>query len=91
MYRVDVPIRGLPDMKLSVVQLWPEGAEKTIVFVHGFAGCAETRECQVNHFSHRYRVFAPDLRGHGQSDAPFSQYTMPELVMGSGHKEPPGS
>jgi long-chain acyl-CoA synthetase len=80
LYRVDVPIRGLPDMKLSVVHLCPEQAEKAMVFVHGFAGCAETWEYQVNHFSHRYRVIAPDLRGHGQSDAPFSQYTMPELV-----------
>ena len=80
LYRVDVPIRGLPDMNLSVVHLWPEEAEQTMVFVHGFAGCAETWEYQVNHFSHRYRVIAPDLRGHGQSDAPFSQYTMPELV-----------
>jgi long-chain acyl-CoA synthetase len=80
LYRVDVPIRDLPDMKLSVVHLWPEEAENTMVFVHGFAGCAETWEYQVNHFSHRYRVIAPDLRGHGQSDAPFSQYTMPELV-----------
>ncbi|MEW6666041.1 MAG: alpha/beta fold hydrolase [Thermodesulfobacteriota bacterium] len=80
LYRVDVPIPGLPDMKLSVVDLWPEGAEKTIVFVHGYAGCAETWEYQINHFSRRYRVVAPDLRGHGQSDAPFTQYTMPELV-----------
>jgi pimeloyl-ACP methyl ester carboxylesterase len=65
LYRADVPIRGLPDMKLSVVHLCPEQAEKAIMFVHGFAGCAETWEHQVNHFSHRYRVIAPDLRGHG--------------------------
>lgn len=80
LYRVDVPIRGLPDMELSVVDIWPEGAEKAIVFVHGYAGCAETWEYQVNHFARRYRVVVPDLRGHGQSDAPFTQYTMPELV-----------
>jgi long-chain acyl-CoA synthetase len=80
LYRVDVPIRGLAGMKLSVVHLCPEPAQKTIVFVHGFAGCAETWEYQVNHFSYRHRIVVPDLRGHGQSDAPFSQYTMPELV-----------
>ena len=80
LYRVDVPIRGLPDMELSVVDIWPEGAEKAIMFVHGYAGCAETWEYQVNHFARRYRVVVPDLRGHGQSDAPFTQYTMPELV-----------
>ena len=80
LYRVDVPIRGLSDVKLSVVDLCPERAEKTIMFIHGYAGCAETWEYQINHFARGYRVIAPDLRGHGQSDAPFSQYTMSELV-----------
>lgn len=80
LYRVDVPIRGLSNMALSVIDIWPEGAEKTIVFVHGYAGCAETWEYQINHFARGYRVVAPDLRGHGQSDAPFTEYTMQELV-----------
>ena len=80
LYRVDVPIGGLSGMKLSVVDLWPERAEKTIVFVHGYAGCAETWEYQINHFARDYRVITPDLRGHGQSDAPFSEYTMSEFV-----------
>ena len=80
LYRVDVPIRGLSDVELSVVDIWPEGAEKTIMFVHGYAGCAETWEYQINHFARECRVVAPDLRGHGQSDAPFTEYTMSELV-----------
>jgi long-chain acyl-CoA synthetase len=80
LYRVDVPIRGLADVSLSVVDIWPEGAEKAIMFVHGYGGCAETWEYQINHFARGYRVIAPDLRGHGQSDAPFTAYTMPELV-----------
>ncbi len=80
LYRVNVPIPGLSDVSLSVIDIYPDGAEKTIVFVHGFAGCAETWEYQINHFALEYRVIVPDLRGHGQSDAPFTQYTMPELV-----------
>jgi long-chain acyl-CoA synthetase len=80
LYRVEVPIRGLSDVALSVVDIQPEGVEKTILFVHGYAGVAETWEYQINHFVRRYRVVAPDLRGHGQSDAPFTRYTMPELV-----------
>jgi long-chain acyl-CoA synthetase len=80
LYRVDVPIRGLSNVALSVVDIWPEGAEETIVFVHGYAGCVETWEYQINHFARQYRVVAPDLRGHGQSDAPFTEYTMAELV-----------
>ncbi|MGD2078411.1 MAG: alpha/beta fold hydrolase [Chloroflexota bacterium] len=80
LYRVDVPIPGLAGDELSVIDIRPEGVEQTIVLLHGFAGCAETWEHQINHFSHRYRIVAPDLRGHGQSDAPFTRYTMGEMV-----------
>jgi long-chain acyl-CoA synthetase len=80
LYRVDVPIRGLSNAKLSVIDLYPESVSQTIVFVHGYAGCAETWEYQINYFARDYRVIAPDLRGHGQSDAPYTSYTMPELV-----------
>ena len=80
LYRVEVPIRGLADSQLSVVDLWPEGVTQTIVFVHGYAGVVETWEYQINHFRKFARVIAPDLRGHGQSDAPFTTYSMDELV-----------
>jgi len=80
LYRVNVPIRGLSGVSLSVVDIWPDGAEKAIMLIHGYAGCAETWEYQINHFGHEYRVLVPDLRGHGQSNAPFTQYTMPEMV-----------
>ncbi len=80
LYRVNVPIRGVSDSFLSVIDLWPDGVERTIMFVHGYAGVAETWEHQLNTFSRDYRVIAADLRGHGQSDAPYTNYTMPELV-----------
>lgn len=80
LYRVKVPIRGVADAHLSVLDLQPEGAQKSIMFLHGYAGVLESWEFQINHFARSYRVIAPDLRGHGQSDAPYTQYTMPELV-----------
>lgn len=80
LYRVEVPIPDAPDYKLSVIDMWPEDVEQTIVFQHGFAGAAESWEFQMNHFAPNYRVVVPDLRGHGQSDAPYTQYTMEELV-----------
>jgi long-chain acyl-CoA synthetase len=80
LYRVPVPIRDLSNVELSVIDIWPEGAEQTLMFVHGYAGCAETWEYQINYFMHENRVVVPDLRGHGQSDAPFTEYTMREMV-----------
>jgi long-chain acyl-CoA synthetase len=80
LYRVDVPIRGVAGANLSVIDIYPEAVDKAIVFVHGYAGCAETWQFQISHFAHEYRVVVPDLRGHGQSDAPYTQYTMEELV-----------
>ena len=81
LYRRKVPIPGVADAELSVLDLWPEGAGRTIVFLHGYAGVLESWEFQINYFaSHHYRVVAPDLRGHGQSDAPYTRYSMDELV-----------
>jgi pimeloyl-ACP methyl ester carboxylesterase len=81
LYRRKVPIPGVAGQYLSVLDLWPEGAERTILFQHGYAGVLESWEYQINYFaSHNYRVIAPDLRGHGQSDAPYTRYTMDELV-----------
>ncbi|MCP4418446.1 MAG: alpha/beta fold hydrolase, partial [Chloroflexi bacterium] len=82
LYRARVPIPEIADAYLSVLDLWPEGAEQTIMFVHGYAGVLESWEHQINHFVGRnYRVVAPDLRGHGQSDAPYTNYTMDEMVV----------
>lgn len=80
LYRVDVPIKGLTDTTLSVIDIQPEAVEQTVMLVHGYAGCAETWEHQINHFAREHRVVVPDLRGHGQSDAPYTQYTMEEMV-----------
>jgi long-chain acyl-CoA synthetase len=80
LYRSEIPIQGEDHQFLRAIDLHPENVEQTIVFQHGYAGVGESWEYQINHFASHYRVVVPDLRGHGQSDAPYSQYTMDELV-----------
>lgn len=80
LYRVEVPITNIPDKKLSVIDMHTEQVEQTIMFLHGYAGAAESFEYQINHFAANFRLIVPDLRGHGQSDAPYTQYTMDEHI-----------
>ena len=80
LYRVKVPLPGVPDKHLSVIDMTPEEVTQTIVFIHGYAGAAESFERQINHFAPTFRLIVPDLRGHGQSDAPYTKYNMPEML-----------
>jgi len=43
------------------------GSGPPLVFVHGLGGSWQDWQYQVAHFSKRYRVLAPDLRGFGQT------------------------
>ncbi|HWC31077.1 MAG TPA: alpha/beta hydrolase, partial [Dehalococcoidia bacterium] len=48
-----------------------------LLLVHGWT-CNHTHWVeQVKHFSPRHRVVTVDLRGHGKSEAPQQDYTMP--------------
>lgn len=80
LYRVKVPMPDAPGNYLSVIDMTPEDVTQTIVFLHGYAGAAESFERQINHFAPEFRIIVPDLRGHGQSDAPRTQYDMPEII-----------
>lgn len=77
--RVSVPMQDKPERKLSVVSLGHRHT-KTIVLQHGYAGCAETWTYQIRYLAQFAHVIAPDLRGHGQSDAPYTTYDLQELV-----------
>ncbi len=51
LYSVDGPVRGVSGAALSMIDLWPQAVERAIMFVHGYGGCAETWEYQINHFA----------------------------------------
>lgn len=56
------------------------GAGRPLVFVHGNAGTHTCWQPQLDFFAQRYRVIAPDLRGHGESDKPVGPYPMSAFV-----------
>ncbi len=79
LYRTDVRVQNRPPVALSVIEIAPEQPKRTLLFIHGFGGQASQWARQLSHFSREARVIAYDLRGHGQSDKPASQYTMEEI------------
>lgn len=51
-----------------------------VVLLHGWACDHTFLQPQLEHFSGSHRVIAVDLRGHGESDAPDSRYTLAEFA-----------
>jgi pimeloyl-ACP methyl ester carboxylesterase len=53
------------------------GSGPAIVFIHGWCCNRRYFAPQYEHFSKRHHVIAVDLRGHGDSDKPDGEYSMP--------------
>lgn len=52
----------------------------TLLCLHGRWGRAETWYDFIQHYGSRYRIIAPDQRGHGLSGKPVSKYTAEEMA-----------
>ena len=79
LYRREVTVSEQPRVRLSAIDIRPEAARRTLVFVHGFGGRATQWHKQLTAFSDENRVIAIDTRGHGRSDAPNTSYAMDEI------------
>ncbi len=67
--------------RISTIDICPEEAQATLVFVHGFGGSAMQWIYQLRFFGQQMRIIAPDIRGHGHSDDQYNlPYTMEGLV-----------
>ena len=82
--RTTITVAGTLPVRLSTIDAGPRvppaPARGTMVCIHGAGGQAEQWMHQIEHFSSRYRVVAPDLRGHGQSEQPRSSYSLEEFL-----------
>jgi hypothetical protein len=66
-------------MRLTVVDVRPEGAADAIVFEHGYAGCAEPREYQVKYFAPATSWSCPTRKATDRA-TPGSKYSMVKPV-----------
>ena len=80
LYRHEVRVSTNPLVRLSAIDVSPDHAQQTIVFIHGFGGQAEQWHYQVQKFAVENRVIALDLRGHGLSDKPSHGYEMSQIL-----------
>jgi pimeloyl-ACP methyl ester carboxylesterase len=53
-----------------------EGQGDVILLIHGMGGSSETWSGVIPRLAEKYRVIAPDLLGHGQSDKPRGDYSV---------------
>ena len=56
---------------------WP-GEGPTLILLHGSSGYGLMFEWTANYLGNRFHVFAPDQRGHGDSDKPDGTYSAQE-------------
>lgn len=79
LYRREARVSLQPLVRLSVIDVAPDHAQRTFVFLHGFGGQATQWLYQLNEFSFANRTIAIDLRGHGRSDRPRGSYSMAQI------------
>ena len=73
MSRNDLKSLALRDDVLRYVDV---GDGPPVVLVHGLLGSHESWGPQIDKLATSYRVIAPDLLGHGQSDKPEADYSL---------------
>jgi len=54
----------------------PREGPETLLLIHGMAGSSATWRSVIPQLSRNYRVIAPDLLGHGESDKPRGDYSL---------------
>jgi 3-oxoadipate enol-lactonase len=73
-----MPQLNAPDGLTINYSEWGDPESPAIVLLHGFTSDLRMWAAQTGPFSADYRVIAPDLRGHGRTEAPedLAEYTM---------------
>lgn len=68
----------LPDLRISYLE-WSE-ADEPLLLLHGMADCAAVWSSLGSYLAPKYHIVAPDLRGHGESSKPQTDYTFTSAI-----------
>lgn len=68
----------MPYTTINGFQMYYEscGEGEPLLFIHGLGAGVWTWEAQINHLKQYYKIFCPELRGHGRSDKPAGDYSI---------------
>ena len=69
---------SLPDIQLSYLE-WNQGKEP-LLLLHGLADNALVWSSLGDYLAADYHIIAPDMRGHGESSKPDSDYTFTSTI-----------
>ena len=69
---------NLPDIQLSYLE-WNQGKEP-LLLLHGLADNALVWSSLGDYLAENYHIIAPDMRGHGESSKPESDYTFTSTI-----------
>jgi 3-oxoadipate enol-lactonase len=72
----------MPDITLSHLRIHYEesGSGDVVLFLHGLGSCGQDWMLQTPVFEQRFRIIAPDMRGHGQTDKPRGRICVAHLT-----------
>lgn len=72
----------MPDITISHLRIHYEesGSGDAILLLHGLGSCGQDWTLQVPALENKFRVIAPDMRGHGQTDKPRSGIRVAHLA-----------
>lgn len=75
---LDRQVLHLPHLDLSYL-IGGNGSE-SLLLLHGMADCAVVWSSLADHLGSRYRIIAPDLRGHGESSKDITDYSFTSII-----------